>query len=450
MKGDFSRETFDAYHHYAGVLFQQGRVQVDADFNEQHAISNYTSRSLARDLIGPHGGPAENLGFACITNKNEFSRWHSCQPGVRTAEFESIVQDVDWTRDFLIMPGRYYVDGIFLENHTIVRFCEGADASAVESLASAQEPLAIYLEAFERVVTPAEDPRLLDRALEGIDTSLRLGVQWQVGLHACDGRTLPRQLPLLTRSRYGLMTARTNLPNEGGSTSRGGYTGTENRLYRVEIHTGAEAGTPSFKWSRDNGARVRSIRQLVAQDSNQLRLDLLPCLGKPPFPIVVGDYVELLPEFDPGPYFRGPLLRVAAASSDFNSLTVDTPITVVDTKRVGLLRLWDQRGGAILIPSDGTPVELEDGIEVMFDAETRSDLRTGDYWTIPARPSIADIDWPRVGTSSNLGQPLSRPASGPWSASAPLGVLRRADGGIGWTFIDARRAFASLARSEDD
>jgi len=450
MKGDFSRETFDVYHHYAGVLFQQGRVQVDADFNEQLAISNYISRSLARDLIGPHGGPAENLGFACVTNKNEFSRWHSCCPGVRTAEFESMVQDVDWTRDFLVMPGRYYVDGMFLENHAIVRFSEGADASARESLASGQEPLAIYLEAFERVVTPAEDSSLLDPALEGIDTSLRLQVQWRVGLHACDGRPLPRQLPMLARSRYGLMTALTNPPNEGGSTSPGGYTGAENRLYRVEIHTGAEAETPSFKWSRDNGARVRSVRQLVAQDSNQLRLDLSPCLGKPPFPIVVGDYVELLSEFDPGPYFRGPLLRVAAAGSDLNSLTVDTPTAVVDTKRVRLLRLWDQRSDPLLIPNDGTQVKLEDGIEVMFDAGTRSDLRTGDYWTIPARPSIADIDWPRVGTSSNPGQPLPRPPGGPWSASAPLGVLRRAEGGIGWTFMDARRAFVSLARCKDD
>jgi hypothetical protein len=107
MKGDFSRETFDADRSYVSVLLQQGRVQLDADFNEQHAISNYMSRSLARDLIGPHGGPAGNLGFACINNKSAFLRWHlRDRQGVGTQEVESIIHDVDWTRDFLIMPGQ--------------------------------------------------------------------------------------------------------------------------------------------------------------------------------------------------------------------------------------------------------------------------------------------------------------------------------------------------------
>ena len=38
MKGDVSRETFDATKHYSGVRMQQGRVQTDADWNEQGAI----------------------------------------------------------------------------------------------------------------------------------------------------------------------------------------------------------------------------------------------------------------------------------------------------------------------------------------------------------------------------------------------------------------------------
>ncbi len=33
MKADFSRNTFDPGKHYSRVLEQQGRVQVDADFN---------------------------------------------------------------------------------------------------------------------------------------------------------------------------------------------------------------------------------------------------------------------------------------------------------------------------------------------------------------------------------------------------------------------------------
>ena len=38
MKGDFSRYRFDPAKHYTAVLEQQGRVQLDADANEQRAI----------------------------------------------------------------------------------------------------------------------------------------------------------------------------------------------------------------------------------------------------------------------------------------------------------------------------------------------------------------------------------------------------------------------------
>ena len=35
MNGDISRDTFDARKRYAGVVMQQGRVLLDADWNEQ-------------------------------------------------------------------------------------------------------------------------------------------------------------------------------------------------------------------------------------------------------------------------------------------------------------------------------------------------------------------------------------------------------------------------------
>ena len=38
MKGDFTRDTFDPTRHFSRVLMQQGRVQLDADWNEQTAI----------------------------------------------------------------------------------------------------------------------------------------------------------------------------------------------------------------------------------------------------------------------------------------------------------------------------------------------------------------------------------------------------------------------------
>jgi len=46
MKGDFSRDTFDHKKHYRRVLMQQGRVQVDADWNEQASILLHYMQSL--------------------------------------------------------------------------------------------------------------------------------------------------------------------------------------------------------------------------------------------------------------------------------------------------------------------------------------------------------------------------------------------------------------------
>ena len=57
MKGDFTRNTFDPAKHYSRVLSQQGRVQLDADANEQAAILLHYLQTLAADLIGPAGGP---------------------------------------------------------------------------------------------------------------------------------------------------------------------------------------------------------------------------------------------------------------------------------------------------------------------------------------------------------------------------------------------------------
>lgn len=53
MKGDFSQAAFDP-ELYSRVLVQQGRVQLDADWNEQQAILDYRMRTVLGDVFG-HG-----------------------------------------------------------------------------------------------------------------------------------------------------------------------------------------------------------------------------------------------------------------------------------------------------------------------------------------------------------------------------------------------------------
>lgn len=63
FQGDYSRSLFDPRKHYRSVRMQQGRVQLDADWNEQADILNHRIRTGTVDLVGLSGGPAERAGF---------------------------------------------------------------------------------------------------------------------------------------------------------------------------------------------------------------------------------------------------------------------------------------------------------------------------------------------------------------------------------------------------
>jgi photosystem II stability/assembly factor-like uncharacterized protein len=63
MRGDFSRVTFRPENHYSGVRLQQGRVQLDSEFNEHVDIEWYRDRQTTKDVVGRHGVPFEAGGF---------------------------------------------------------------------------------------------------------------------------------------------------------------------------------------------------------------------------------------------------------------------------------------------------------------------------------------------------------------------------------------------------
>jgi len=104
VKADLTRTTFRPFKHYGGVVAQQGRVQLDADFNEQHLIVLHYLRALARDVFGPHGGPAApDLGF-----------------GIAPLSALDFQPAADFAIDpgYVIGDGHYYVDGILCEPET--------------------------------------------------------------------------------------------------------------------------------------------------------------------------------------------------------------------------------------------------------------------------------------------------------------------------------------------
>src|SRR5690242_8993052 len=105
FKGDFTRDSFAfdplRFHGFSRVLMQQGRVQLDADWNEQTDLLLYALRRLIIDLVGPHWGVFD------FVMKSDGSAIDHIEPNsFKIGELQSD------PRDFSIGEGRYYVDGI--------------------------------------------------------------------------------------------------------------------------------------------------------------------------------------------------------------------------------------------------------------------------------------------------------------------------------------------------
>src|SRR4051812_42761746 len=119
MKGDFSRDTFDPLKHFTRVLMQQGRVQLDADWNEQTAMLRHYIRALAGDLIGPHGGPEGLCGFRILTHDMLNT---SCGHDTPETVGESVLYPLTLPGNFMIGTGRYYVGGLLCENERMALY----------------------------------------------------------------------------------------------------------------------------------------------------------------------------------------------------------------------------------------------------------------------------------------------------------------------------------------
>jgi Family of unknown function (DUF6519) len=176
MRGDFSRIRFEPNKHYTSVLEQQGRVALDADHNEQRAIDETFRRTEIIDVIGPFGGPENDEGFAISIQGNSIQ----------------------------IGAGRYYVLGLLCEAGTTLDYDSQpylinpaiAGAELLRELSSgAIDSIRLFLEVWQRLVTPLDDPCLREPALGQADTTVRLQTVWRVVAE----RTLaprPRPFPL--------------------------------------------------------------------------------------------------------------------------------------------------------------------------------------------------------------------------------------------------------------
>ena len=451
MKSDITRDTFVAAKNFSRVIRQQGRVDVDADSNEQTSILLHYLRTLALDLIGPYAAPVLAPGFRLSKDSSE---------------------------SLVISAGRYYVDGILVENNSPCLYTQQPDNPLPEDDAFAKALIDkvdatywLYLDVWERHITAIEDDSIREKALGGPDTCSRAKVMWQVrALDVGDNAreelkkkreewltskltALETQLAAtkdsnlakakiqdrIDRVKAQLETLNKPEPNDftagcpypldfllpvsdalmGARVDPGAqivdacvtspdskYMGAENQLYRVEVHRGGFAGDATFKWSRDNASVATAWLGTSGHD-----VEVADARG-----FAAGNWVELVDDVRELRGSAGVLARLAKVEAGTLSVdpdSVSNPNDLVWSEDLvnPKLRRWDhfetedvelEDDGTILIQetgigvsdADATWISLEDGIQIRF-AEG-GEYRTGDYWLIPARVASGNIEWPAL------------------------------------------------------
>lgn len=434
MKGDFTRLTFDPSKHYSRVLMQQGRVQLDADWNELVETQLHFLRALAVGLIGPHGGSNDSFKISLSPPNNPL-------------------------KDLNVHSGHYYVNGILCENEE--RFDTDGNPLAVSYYSQPHlrldptkdklpaPPFLVYLDVWERHVTYVEDEEentigIREVALRRPDTTTRTQIVWQV--KCIPIATAPSPLDLyknnydvfinllsnspdhVTRLSSGQLRARAIKPSSGDpepclTSPAARYRGAENQLYRVEVHDKGALGVATFKWSRENGAVIFPIEKLGGDNVTLAHLGHDTRFGLHP-----DNWVEIVNDDCVLQNRAEPLRQIKDIDPNTLQVTLKPSLSSTSTSTMGndptkhpLLRRWDSSNvSTIPVPTSSTEnwLTLEDGVEIEFRGDANSFFRTGDYWLIPARVATGDVEWP-----GKRGDPQSLPPHGVEHHYAPLALI---------------------------
>ncbi len=442
MKADFSRDSYDPLKRYYRVLMQQGRVQMDSDWNEQAAILLHRLECLVTDLVGPGAGPADSFEVAASGS----------------------------SRDFTVSKGRYYVGGVLIENDADLTFSKQPKVTGDPTELQANQAYLVYLDAWEELVISLQDPAMTDIALGGLDTTARTRIAWRVRAHSVaqvkeckslEGDQIWKDILSSDRSRQSR--------NDGGPRARDRRNPRRRALHHPAPGTLSRTGEPALP--RRNPRRRKGRRtqwrnlQLVARKRLRRRRRSRPLRGHPD-PLqpwagssrhrdrrLGGGHRRHLADTAALPRHQGRYDR-----SDRNSRHQGPPPLInIDPSLHPILRRWDQksgaenagglklRGGAAIV-REGTGeknwLALEDGIEIQFrpGIRRRSDLP-------PRRLSGSSPHAPQTaarcsGRSTTAGKPLPAATQG---NSSPLRTARDAKLRRHWEPRKVRLPTASTA-----
>lgn len=427
MGADFSRIRSNPLRDHAAVHLQQGRVLLDADFNEAVDIIDRRLRALASDVLG--------RSTVSQTTPDAFKL--------------SVVAG-----SLRIGLGRLYVDGLLAENHGAAGTAAAdrrfdalmAEPAFTADIAYNNQPYLpqppalptagrhlVYLDVWTREVTALEQPDLVEPAL-GVDSTVRGQTVWQVRVLGPDAARATCASPdadidgwaaLTAPSSGRLSTGTVDVPPSADPCElppSGGYRGLENQTYRVEIHDPGQPGAgATFKWSRDNASVASGVASVVSATELELQT-----LGRDEvLRFNTGDWVEITDDVRELSQAAGELRRItvneAAQRISFSPalpaglLPASFPDSTQARARHLRVRRWDQAHtvlrstggggtavfqdldaagstGAIRVPAAGTTLLLESGISVSFGTVGSAGFKAGDFWVFAARTADASVE----------------------------------------------------------
>ncbi len=435
MAGDCARVSYDPSRKWRGLVAQQGRVTVEADWNEAASIDQEHDRRVTLDVVGPAGTPD---GGYTVTPVPPTGSPPAGTPG-----------------DFTVGQGTLYVGGQRLDLDEPVTYSTQPDwldhstdplwvAPAVPTPTATSYEL-VYLLASEQEVSAVEDPALADVALGGPDTMQRQRILQHFVRQAspsgtCDGSWSAFQSSLadlglrfdaastMIRSATTLQVSFPDIPAAPSlcqPVATGGYLGAENQMIRVMVAGADTSGGPIIVWGFDDASflyRVTSATYDPGSQTTTLTLATAPpdCFHFP----VLGQAVEVLrdaAQLTASDYIASPAGLVSTLTANYdnvqNTVTIagelpDDYVSALQTPQL-YLRVWQAMAAA----PDGVATELDGtGVAVTLTSSTGI-FHAGDFWRFALRPIQPALVYP----ARILEQP--QPPDGLRTWACPLAVL---------------------------
>jgi hypothetical protein len=427
---DRARISYDPSRYWRGVISQQGRVTLEADWNEADAIAAQERREDLLDIVGPVGTP--DNGYQILPGAS------GSPPG-----------------DLLIQEGTLYVGGERMVLDSNLDYADQPDW-----IDTAGDPLwtkpivpasgtteAIYLLLRAQEVGAVEDPALLDVALGGPDTAARWRILQRVvrtptsasdcpgamtaleEFWAAQGLELdPATLQLESQARL-QVSFQEQPPSLCEPLGQGGYLGAQNQLIRVQVAS-VNNGVPTLVWGFDNASFLYRIAgpPVVDAGAGTTTVTLATAPVDSYHQPVQTQAVEVLmaaAQLTSSDYIAASTGVVTSVTVGYNADMQLVLGTALDNDVVSspllFLRVWQ----GTVTPSSPGPVELGDtGIQVTI-SNTASTYNVGDYWTFAVRPgtptTVSPVYPERI-------QDTPQPPNGPPMWACLLGLVTWTDG----------------------